>query len=895
MYEENIRTLLTEEKWTRATLNSYTIPNFQELNAFLTKIDNTDDQLEVKSICDEHLQKNKNSIIALYISGCISLVRHSLDYNNLIILVEMFNDAKKWNIVEYLCSKILENNEDKYILRIMAACLEKLGREDDKFAIYERLVKVDFEEIDLIRLIAERYVTNGNNEKALIYYKKAMQRYINVQNFNAVKDVWSVFLKLIPTEFNYLLGITQRVSAKFMNERAIQLLNQLYEMAFSDNDIEHCIQVLKSILDLDSKNQSARDLLVDCYRRKYAAHGRLDVCLENSNLTQSYRDVHSAIEDFEKNIAFDKGTFVFHKTWNIGRIRELNQDTVIIDFANKRNHNMSLGMAFSSLQVLPMNHIWVFKSAFPKEKLARKILTDVSWGLKTLIQSNANGASLKDMKTELVPAILTAGEWTAWSSNAKKILMNDPLFGFNPSDPEVCVVRDTPISYEEKSLGIFRNEKRFYQKVRIVREFLLNGGDPESEFFMEMVKYFIDQFSTYSSMNDQVVSSLLFVEALSKRYTFIQIPTNAGFKSFYEELSSVPMAFNAIDDSELKKAFIDNVEKIEDPLKIDKVLISLYPYYLTSYIMDMLKEKGKIKVIEDMFRNACTNYRENADLFTYLVRTYDWKFWDKKIKVRHDVLISSELQLLDFALNAIEAKKQANENRRIAKTLLAILFDERGIFEFIKTGSKESAQRVNFIVQRMQGLEKSKKIEVKHVILEKFPDFEFLGESLVEPEMVTSGLLVTSAKLKEKQEELDRVMNVEIPENSKEIGFALALGDLRENSEFKAAKEKQGILNSTMMRLTDELGKATVVNQENVDASKISFGTQVILKNNTTGNNETYQIFGPWESNPQENTISYLAPFGAKLLNHVVGEQFAFVINEQQYDFSVISIRAMEV
>ncbi|PKL14405.1 MAG: transcription elongation factor GreA [Spirochaetae bacterium HGW-Spirochaetae-8] len=894
MYEGNIKTLLTEEKWTRATINNYTIPNFQELDALLLGLDSAEEQLEVKTTCEEHLQKNKNSIIAIYISGSIALHRKSIDYSMFTSLIEMFNESRKWNIVEFLSLKVLEVTEDKYVLRLLANCYEKMNREDDKFALYERLIKVDYEETDLIQQIAERYEHKGDIEHALVFYKKAMQRYINAVNFNAVKDIWGIFLKFIPTDFNYLINTIQRVGAKFQNERASNLLAQLYEITYGRKDWDECIILLKNLLDIDSANQIARDRLVECYRYKYAGHGRLETCLEISNLTKSYRDVHSAIDDFEKNIAFDKGSFVLHKTWGIGRIRDLDHDLMVIDFANKRNHSMSLSMAFNSLQVLAKQHIRVLKSVFPKEKLTEKFISDVAWGLRTLIISNNNAASMKEMKAELVPSILTASEWSSWLSQAKKILMSDTLFGFKPNDSEYFTVRETPISYEEKSLGIFRNEKRFYQKVRILREFLVHG-DPETEYFMEMVQFFIDQITSYTKVNDQVISSFLFVKYLCTKYTFIPPTGSITFKQLYDALESAPSTFGAIDDSELKKAFIDNVVEVEDATRIDKVLVSLYPYYLTSYIMDTLREQGKTKVIEDLFRNACRNYRENSELFTYLARSYDRKTWEKKYKVPFETLISSELQLLDFALNAIEAKKQVSENRKIVKILLTILFEERSLFEFIKTCSEDSAQRINFIIQRMQALDPAKKIEVKHEILSKYPDLKFLGEDATAPEMVSSGLLVTGAKYQEKLLELDRIMNVEIPENSKEIGFALALGDLRENSEFKAAKERQGILNTTMMRLTEEISKASVFTQDMVDPSRISYGTQVVLKNNLSGKQETFQIYGPWESNPSESTISYLAPFGAKLLNHTKGEKFTFEINEQKYDYTVIEINPLPV
>ena len=848
----------------------------------------------MKAICEEHIKKNKNSIIAMYISGVVSLARKSLDYGNITSLIEMFNENNKPNVVEFLCNKVLEKYEDKYVLRVLASVYDKAHKEEEKYDLYKRLVAVDFEETDLLLDIAKRYLQNDKRSEALSYYKKAFQRYLNVQNFQAVQDVWDLLLTLIPDDFSYLLGLAQKIIARFNGEGAMKALTQLFQLSIEKDLLDQAITTLKLMLDTEPHSEWAREQLVSIYRKKYADHSRLESCIDLSNLDKSYRDIHLAVDEFEKNIAFDKGSFVYHKTWSIGRIQEITPEKVIIDFASKRNHTMSLSMAFSSLQVLPKQHIWVLKSIFPKETLHAKFIDDIPWGLRTLITSYNNAATMKEMKSEIVPSIFTAKEWTSWLNKAKKVLMSDPLIGFLPNESDVYTVRDTPISYEEKALVIFRNEKRFYQKVKVIRDFL-EHGDVESDFFIEMVKYFRDQCSMYQGVNDQVISSLLLVLDLSARYPFIGEIENSSFKHLYGLLDSVPRTFRDIEDSELKKAFISQVVITEDPEKVPYVLVSLYPYYLTSFIMDTLREQGKKKVIEDMFKKACLNYRENGDLFTYLSRTYDQKYWEKKIKISRDTLITSQLQLLDFAFNAIEAKKFTNENKKIAKTLLTILFEERSLFDYLATCNEGQAQRVNFIIQRMQGLDESKKIEIKHTILERFPEFIFLGEELASSEMVSSGLLVTKQKFIDKQNELERIMNVEIPENSKEIGVALALGDLRENSEFKAAKEKQGILNTTMMRLTDEISRATVVTQENVDGTKISFGTLATLKNNITDEEIQYKIFGPWESEPKDNIISYLAPFGAKLLNKKVGEQFTFEINDQKYDYTVVSIEKLTV
>ncbi|MFA5570601.1 MAG: transcription elongation factor GreA [Sphaerochaetaceae bacterium] len=889
----NINTLLTEEKWTRATVNDYNVASLQEFDAQLAGIDDPEKLVEVKTTCEEYLQKNKSSILAMYLAGSVSLKRRSLDYGAMTNLVELFKENKKYAIVEFLAKKILEKFDDKYVIRILADTYEKLGKEKEQFDLYELLVKVDYEETDLLLTLAEKFV-GSDEEKALFYYKKALQRYINAQNLPAIQDVWTILLEMIGDDFVYLLGLAERVYDRFQGERPTQMLGQLYEGVLAKKQWDQAIIVLKSLLKIDPQSAWAREQLVEMFRNKYATHSRLESSIEVSNLTKSYRDVHTAIEEFEKNIAFDKGSFVFHKTWGIGRIRELSHEEVIIDFASKQNHTMSIGMAFSSLQVLPKYHIWVLKSVFPKEKLAEKVINDVPWALRTLISSNNNAATLREMKGELVPSLLTAKQWTSWMNQAKKVLMNDPLIGFLPSDPDVYTVRETPISYEEKSLGVFRNEKRFYQKVKIVRDFLVNG-DPESEFFKEMVQYFIDQATNYQKVTDQVISSFLFTDILCNLYPFLERPTSVDFKHLYGLLDNKAVTFGAIDDSELKKAFIDKVVIVEEPSSVAHALISLYPYYLTSYIGDTLREQGQKKVLQEMFKNAVHHYRENAELFTYLVRTYDRAFWEKSIKISFETLVTSMLQLLDYAYNAIEAKKSTNEMRKIVKTLTTILFDEKQLFTLLAEAAEGTAQRVNFIVQRMQGLDQTKKVEVKHLILEKYPEFIFLGEQESTSELVSSGLLVTKAMYIAKQKELDHIMNVEISENSKELGAALQLGDLRENAEFKAAKERQGILNATMVRLNDEINRASVFTKDMIETSRVGFGTEVELKDNLSGEIKSYQILGPWESDPSKRIISYLAPFGSKLLNHRVGEQFDFEINEKKYDFTVLSIKELPI
>ena len=157
------------------------------------------------------------------------------------------------------------------------------------------------------------------------------------------------------------------------------------------------------------------------------------------------------------------------------------------------------------------------------------------------------------------------------------------------------------------------------------------------------------------------------------------------------------------------------------------------------------------------------------------------------------------------------------------------------------------------------------------------------------------GLLVTRASFERKQQDLKRVIDVEIPENSKEIGVAMAKGDLRENAEYKAALEKQEMLKVTASRLKEEVQQAQIFNENEVKTDKIAFGTRVALNNRKNGQAEEYVILGPWESNPSRNVISYLSPLGMALWDHRPGEELKFTINQNEFHYTVERIEKADL
>ena len=122
------------------------------------------------------------------------------------------------------------------------------------------------------------------------------------------------------------------------------------------------------------------------------------------------------------------------------------------------------------------------------------------------------------------------------------------------------------------------------------------------------------------------------------------------------------------------------------------------------------------------------------------------------------------------------------------------------------------------------------------------------------------------------KEELDRLNKVERHEVIKAIEVAREHGDLKENAEYHAAKERQGFIEGRMMDLKDKLGRAEVIDCSVVNCEKVVFGTVVSLVDLDTDEEVRYQLLGPEEADMKNNRISVLSPLGGAMLGKSVGD-----------------------
>ncbi|MGD8984633.1 MAG: transcription elongation factor GreA [Desulfobacteraceae bacterium] len=150
---------------------------------------------------------------------------------------------------------------------------------------------------------------------------------------------------------------------------------------------------------------------------------------------------------------------------------------------------------------------------------------------------------------------------------------------------------------------------------------------------------------------------------------------------------------------------------------------------------------------------------------------------------------------------------------------------------------------------------------------------------------------ITREGLEKVRTELNRLESVEKPQNIRAIEEARGHGDLSENAEYHAAKERQSFLEGKINELKAIIGKSEVLEVESGPTDRIVFGRTVRLYNLQTDEEITYQLLGPYESDPENGKISVISPLGQALIGKEIGDEISVTTPGGVQEFEILEIR----
>jgi transcription elongation factor GreA len=154
---------------------------------------------------------------------------------------------------------------------------------------------------------------------------------------------------------------------------------------------------------------------------------------------------------------------------------------------------------------------------------------------------------------------------------------------------------------------------------------------------------------------------------------------------------------------------------------------------------------------------------------------------------------------------------------------------------------------------------------------------------------------ITKTGFDKLKKELKFLKTVSLPENIRDIEQARAHGDISENAEYAAAKERQSFIHGKMQELENNLASSQVIDLRNLSDDRVVFGSTVRIEDVHTGKEIKYQLVGPFESDISQNKISVTSPIGKAMIGKEIGDEVTVKAPGGIREFHIVDIRIEEI
>jgi transcription elongation factor GreA len=566
--------------------------------------------------------------------------------------------------------------------------------------------------------------------------------------------------------------------------------------------------------------------------------------------------------------AMEPGAYCVHKSWGFGRIKSYDEaaQKLVIDFKSKPAHAMDPAFCIGTLDVLPPAHLLVRKETDPAT-LQKLIDKDPAQLLIEALAAYPNSAATQ-IEIEIVFAqVLGDDKFKKWWSTAKKAIAKDPRIAVPAKKTECYFVRETPVSTEDEITEKFNGTRSARLRVQLAEQLVETAGKQEIKADLEAILAGVTEAIKTSNQFD--IAERLYGASVRDRLAKL-----AGVDSAALEPTQISLVANVRDLPTIVEKLPVNFQgdflellKEAHPLEHRDVVITLLKISqgkFTTECINFLIENDHGAELATTFKRWMAEQNLRAPVLHWIVKNRNSK---KFAKILGDLVTPRLLSAIFYAID-YEALQAASARRiPLADSLSE---DTDLIPDLLQTASGETARDLAHTLLLNQGFEDLTKKSLLARFIKLYPSISTVltGENEAKEEQ----LLVSRESYERKREEYETIISKKIPDNSKAIASAREHGDLKENSEYKMAKQDQQVLMAQKTQLEKDLSRARISDFKEATLEIVGVGSVVEVTLGSTGKNARYTLLGAWDSVPEQNIVSYKTPLGQALVGKKVGD-----------------------
>ena len=556
-----------------------------------------------------------------------------------------------------------------------------------------------------------------------------------------------------------------------------------------------------------------------------------------------------------------EGALCYSETWGFGVIEHIDffYQQLEVKFEDKGDHELAFNYAAESLDLLDDDHIMAVKSRNPSE--IKRLVAEAPDEIVRMALRSYGSMSVTRLIEKLVPSVIPESGWKKFWEGARRALKDDASVEIPKKRSDNIVFYSKGLSYDDewfKLIAVERDIERLFERFQEIVE---KGIDISSEFagqtLADRLSFIIK--GAPSARPEWKAEGFIFARTFGVEPEGLETEKlihDLIEKDLLATLDRLPsrqlQALLGIMLESDKKAVVATLSEI----------IPVVSHPVLNEVMSALIANGAEDSVREIMASAVAQRTASAPMLLWCQRSFSLvEKWQLVSKGDLAFRVQEVLEVNGAGV-ILRAQNQLRERFQQEEWLHDVMDD------MTKQQRRDFMRRIH----EGNGWDVLDRKSVVAKVLRKYPELQdiILPTAAATPRKEAPVTATRSYVAKQKQ--LERIMTVEIPENSKEIEVARSYGDLRENAEFKYAKERQGLLMAQGAQLAEDLERVKPTDFSDASTHVVGCGCGVELVY-ASGETETFYILGAWDQSEALSIISSETRLAQALMGRSAGEQ----------------------
>lgn len=705
------------------------------------------------------------------------------------------------------------------------------------------------------------------NLRSFVGYLKEFQKEIAGHDFSKFMILWEEYCTSDHAPSTEMIELLKMIKTSEFAKPMGQVVEMLLPLAETITSPEEAYPIYKLMVDIQSTNSAKLATIALTHAtRRHSSQPKFNELLRLVGL-RSKENFQGALAALDLLVHLQEGHFVYHTGgWGVGEVMEVSflRETVDIEFENAPGRkSVSFLNAMKTLIPLPNSHFLArrFGDADNLEKEAKQDPVKV---LKMVLEDLGpqTASEIKDAMCELV---IPEKEWGKWWSQARAKLKRDLTVESPDSLREPFRLREQDHSHEDEFLAVIGKKKTISDILAAAHSF--SKEHPQQMKNKTVKTAFLNMHADLEKRSDltpsQACELLLMKQALYP---------DLGPNDLGTYLAKAPNLVDIINGMEIqqfkKQAWMWVREKQKNWVELFlQALSGSQASLLREYLVKELasEKEGLKKLLLSLVHHPSSD----PELFFWFFIRY--VIQDKK-DLPLDVSVEAWWESLLILLSQIE---KSSTYADLVKKITVLITQDRykEVRHIFKDADLDFTKEFLLLTSKCHSLGDLDQKSIRSLAAVKYP--ELAGASAKSADKGRHVIWTTEEAYRKIQERIRHIATVETIDNAKEIETARAHGDLRENAEYKFAKERRARLQGEMRRLSEEVSRARVITPPDVTEEEVGVGSIVDVEDEK-GRVTTYKILGPWDADPEKHILSVHSKFAEAMLGLHEKDTFAF-------------------